>query len=838
MELQSIRLKGFKGIRHGLGLDQIELDLSGLNGLIALTGHNGAGKTTLMEQLQPFPQVVSRPAPALKNHVYLRDSEKDLSFRLGGIDYRSLVKIDAQSGRAEGYLWKNGQPMVDGKISSFTKAVEDLFGSPELFFSSVFAAQGAAKVSDLKPAEFKRIMAEFLRLDRYFGWEKTAKDAEARIMQAIAAIDRDTDKAWIAISATDDPEVRRTSNTNKLENLKNQKGWTEHMVETVQSDIDEARTRAAEAKALATTLEAERQRLADIDRRIEAQREAGAKKIRDAENAAKDTAGAVGVLETVLLRAEEIEAAADEAKKARATLSVLEKEREVCFRGIRVADDIIHEMRGKHQRARAEKEKRLEDLRSEYAELSEKHNNAQRNVDRIAAARGALVAGSKCTSLDAEIKHLQRQASDLEKRGTVSCKVCETSLACNSQDCAFIQSALDAAEALPGKIAERDAEAARIKTEGYRLETEQAENDKILSGAKAALDQNIVRGQEARAALVKLTDEQGVEIGAQEFRRSEIKKDADSLSERIERVRAEVDSIETQAAEIDQIRAARERLPEARAALAKAETTLADIRNEADEALNVLYEDRARAQAGVNDLEARINADIDKEIQALAEKLDGHKKSLREIEESISETRAAMATIEADARRVKELQGEIENLRFRRGRLVEEAAEWTYLKNATGANGLRALEIDATAPLIARYANDLLTATYGPAHSLELRTQDDDGREVLLPVVTREDGSSEIIGQFSGGEKTWDLKALRLALTLVAKQKSGRDFRTAFADEEDGALDLEAATAFINMYREFLKLGGFGSIFFISHKPECVGLADHRIVFNGGVHVE
>jgi DNA repair exonuclease SbcCD ATPase subunit len=132
----------------------------------------------------------------------------------------------------------------------------------------------------------------------------------------------------------------------------------------------------------------------------------------------------------------------------------------------------------------------------------------------------------------------------------------------------------------------------------------------------------------------------------------------------------------------------------------------------------------------------------------------------------------------------------------------------------------------------------LLAATYGPAHSLELRTQDDEGREVLLPVVTRSDGSSEIIGQFSGGEKTWDLKALRLALTLVAKQKSGRDFQTAFADEEDGALDLEAAKAFIAMYREFLRLGGFGSIFFISHKPECVGLADHRIVFNGGIHVE
>lgn len=837
MKLESIRLRGFKGIRHGLGVDQIELDLSGLTGLIALTGQNGAGKTTLMEQLQPFPQVVSRPNPALKNHVYLRDSEKELSFWLNGLQYRTLVKIDAQSGRAEGYLWENGNPMVDGKISSFTKAIEDLFGSPDLFFSSVFAAQGASKISDLKPAEFKKLMGEFLRLDRYFDWEKAAKEAEVINVRAITGLDRNIERAESSLSAIEDPDTRRQAATNKLENLKNQKGWTEHMIETVQSDIDEARTRAAEAKALATTLEGERQRLADIDRRIEAQREAGNKKIRDAENFAKDAAGAVGMLESVLMRAEEIEAAAEGAKKARATLADLEKEREACFRGIRAVDDILHEMRGKHQKDRAEKEAALEELRSEHAELSEKYNEAQRNVDRIAHERSALVGGSKIPALEAEIKALERQAKDLERRGTVKCS-CQTEFACNSTDCAFIKSALAAADALPDKYAERDAEAQRIKIDGNRLKMEQAENDRILAEAKAALDKNIIRGREAKAALVKLTDEQSVEINSQEFRRNEIKKDADGLAQKIERTQAEIANLETRAAEIDQIKAARERLPEARGALSNAENYLADVMAEAEEALSVLYEDRSRAQASVTDLESRINANIDAEIDRLSAVLGAKKSELRDIDAAISETRAALATIEADARRVKELQGEIENLRFRRGRLVEEAAEWAYLKNATGANGLRALEIDATAPLISRYANDLLTATYGPAHSLELRTQDDDGREVLLPVVTREDGSSEIIGQFSGGEKTWDLKALRLALTLVAKQKSGRDFRTAFADEEDGALDLEAATAFIAMYREFLKLGGFGSIFFISHKPECVGLADHRIIFNGGVHVE
>jgi exonuclease SbcC len=838
MELQGIRLKGFKGIKHGLGVDQIELDLSGINGLIALTGANGAGKTTLMEQMQPFPQVVSRPNPALKNHVYLRDSEKDLSFRLNGHDYRSLVKIDAQSGRAEGYLWQDGQPMVDGKITSFTKAIEGLFGSPELFFSSVFAAQGAAKVSDLKPAEFKRLMGEFLRLDRYFEWEKTAKEAEARITRAITGLDRGIERGFQSLASFEDPAARRKAATNKLENLQHQKGWTDRMIEVVQSDIDEAKTRAAEANAIVATLETERHRLADINQRIETQKVVGGQKIRDAENAAKDAAAAVGALKNILLSAEKIETAANELKQSRADLSELEMEREKCLQGVRAADLAIENLRASKSREIERLEKVLEGLRSVFDDRQRRKNELERAVDRIANARGALVASSQLVRLESEIKSLDRQAKDLERRGTVSCTACNTGFACNSHDCAFIQSALTAAETLPAKIAERDAEAQRIKIEGEKLLVEQKANDADLADAKRLLAENITAGKETKASLSGAKDRLAAELQDAESSRRTIQADVDALSAKIADRRAIIADLEALAAKIDEIMAANHRLPEAHAALSAAQNRMETVNAEVDELLNGLYRDRSSAQTIVTDLEARIDQGIDIEIAALTEKLEGHKKSLRKIDEAISETRADLATIEADAKRVAEINDEIETLVYRRGKLVVDASEWAYLKNATGANGLRALEIDATAPLISRYANDLLSATYGPAHSLELRTQDDEGREVLLPVVTRSDGSSEIIGQFSGGEKTWDLKALRLALTLVAKQKSGRDFQTAFADEEDGALDLEAAKAFIAMYREFLRLGGFGSIFFISHKPECVGLADHRIVFNGGIHVE
>lgn len=53
----SLTLKGFKGIRSGLGRDEIMLDLEALIGdaqLVAIAGSNGRGKTTIMDNLHPL----------------------------------------------------------------------------------------------------------------------------------------------------------------------------------------------------------------------------------------------------------------------------------------------------------------------------------------------------------------------------------------------------------------------------------------------------------------------------------------------------------------------------------------------------------------------------------------------------------------------------------------------------------------------------------------------------------------------------------------------------------------------------------------------------------------
>lgn len=89
MQPLRLTLKGFRGIRDGLGRDEITLDLERLAdgaNLIAIVGANGSGKSTIMDCLTPFMGLPSRVALAgaggfsYYDHVYLPESVKDLTW--------------------------------------------------------------------------------------------------------------------------------------------------------------------------------------------------------------------------------------------------------------------------------------------------------------------------------------------------------------------------------------------------------------------------------------------------------------------------------------------------------------------------------------------------------------------------------------------------------------------------------------------------------------------------------------------------------------------------------------------------------------------------------------
>src|SRR5437762_5494444 len=182
----SLTLKGFRGIRYGLGRDVIDLDFEQLAGdakLVAIVGRNGRGKTTLMDNMTPFPTMPSRAGAdglggfSYYDQVCLPESSKDLVWKHGGQRYRSqlVFRLNGKK-KTEAFLHvrrsDSWQPMrlddgtvSDGKFDTYVQCVERILGSAETFFTSVFAAQGRRQLSAYKNAEIKTLLADLLGLD-------------------------------------------------------------------------------------------------------------------------------------------------------------------------------------------------------------------------------------------------------------------------------------------------------------------------------------------------------------------------------------------------------------------------------------------------------------------------------------------------------------------------------------------------------------------------------------------------------------------------------------------------------------------------------------------------
>ena len=149
-------------MKDGLGIEEVSLDFGALHGIVALIGRNGAGKSTTLEMMQPFRELPSRKI-SLKDAFFLRDSYRDVTFEFNGKLYRSLVTVDAQSGKSDGFLWENGEPLSkEGKVSQHDEKLIEILGSPEFFFKSVFSPAEAESLLSLRPAARKDFFVEFL----------------------------------------------------------------------------------------------------------------------------------------------------------------------------------------------------------------------------------------------------------------------------------------------------------------------------------------------------------------------------------------------------------------------------------------------------------------------------------------------------------------------------------------------------------------------------------------------------------------------------------------------------------------------------------------------------
>jgi len=122
---------------------EVEVDFRKLpDSIIAVVGENGAGKSFFIESVfaalyRTFP---SRPS-GLYKFCQGTNAQIDYEFSHNGTNYHSILNINAVKLQMEAFLYRNGEPLNDGKNSTFDAAAEKEFGSSKQILASVFACQ-------------------------------------------------------------------------------------------------------------------------------------------------------------------------------------------------------------------------------------------------------------------------------------------------------------------------------------------------------------------------------------------------------------------------------------------------------------------------------------------------------------------------------------------------------------------------------------------------------------------------------------------------------------------------------------------------------------------------
>jgi exonuclease SbcC len=815
MKLIDLKLKGFIGLNKGMGLDEISLPLADLSGLVAFDGPNGRGKTTILENMQPFRTFASRRG-TLKKHCFAKDSQKELTFEYNGDIIRTLIKMDAQTTRAdEGFIWVNDKPLVDGKPTSYDKAIKEIFGSPNLFFWSIFCAQNSKKLTDLTTGKMKELFTEFLRLDRYAGYEDTVKQALGMV-QGIG-------QGAIQNAQYFKNELEKYEGIRPDEIIKDEGEALEanqHSLEKLQNEIERIRTGIEDAKAEIT---------------------ANALKLKNKEAIAQDLIAAKdGLIELINEKAHKQTSIGNQLDKVQVQITethkILEGAEEIkqaserCF----ALDTKIKGLAGEIEAGR----KAQDDMQSEINNLNQavvekmrihdecKNSELVRKADENLAALRQRLTDVQETSIEADpdLIRMRAEHGHLVKQ---SLALDEKDAECISETCGLIVDAIkskkDAAELLDNMAKYT---AAWIDSHAESIEEIQVKLSEGINHLAALQEKHkaeIIEAEKnlaAARAKVKIVEDDlnpiQASIGVKGAQKKTIQVEFDNLTPLAKKI-----------VELDIAAASLSRLEEQEDAVKRQNAEV-----ELEYSAKTLAQEKV-----VTDLATRIgaikfNKDAEDAWQRLVETLKARQGTEERLAKAIRNSENKILDATRLAETIKGLQLDLSKVEAAQGIVTGELVQWEYLKAACGKKGLQALEIDGVSPVIEQYANDLLISTFGPMNTIRFETQDEDLKEVLNIIVMDPDGTETMLENKSGGEAVWILKSLRLALTLLSKEKGGRDFRTVLMDEEDGALSPANAVKFIGLYRSMMDIGGFDTCFYISHKQEAVNLANHRLIFS------
>ncbi len=423
-----LHAEGFQGIRQGLGLDRLDVDLSNLEGVVALTGDNGRGKSTFLGLLQPWPWL-----PDHGGDIYRQvhgPAVKELEFEVAGEAWKSVVVVDPRKKRTKAeLLMKNGEGWIPaevdgirstGTMKTYLALLERIICPPDLFFRAAFRAQNARSLAQLSPAEAKSVFVSALDLPLI---EEIGKKA-SRVKNALA------DRASVHEEQAETLKKEIEALTAKLEKAKTLELQIPHAKrnlaearkahERAMKDLAEARAKAVAMKEAQQRYDASRKRLKEArERKTELESEIKKAEL-DAEKKTKDAIKSIDEAKTTLGREEKARAAERRLKDAEKLLAEMEKESEKVRKEAADLDET--------RKSLAEMEKSLGKLLARMEYLKQRGQDLNRSakvLDQVPCAGDtkdacpllseARKAATDIEPMRKEYKKLRAETEELEK---------------------------------------------------------------------------------------------------------------------------------------------------------------------------------------------------------------------------------------------------------------------------------------------------------------------------------------------------------------------------------------------------------------------------------------
>lgn len=801
MRYESIRIRG-------LGqFDDVELDLTELTGLVAVTGPNGAGKSTLLELLAGGS--CYRQCPTRGSLVKLAGGRRDglLEVRVaGGATYTLKHFLDGVSGKSEASVTNGqGQAVLETtKVREFDAWAAKHLMPPEVLYSGAVAVQGRRGFLDLTPGDRKGM---FLRAIGNEHLEAKADKARERAREARRDVE-------VAERATEDERAR-----------------TGDLAEA-QGALDEARRVADEATetvtALRAVLEVLRVRGADGEKAVEdrkrraavqARRNATDKRLADLNERLKNN-------RMLLDQAEEIRGAVSRETKTGQAVEKAKADHVTADREVVAAEARLDTAKAAEQRA-ADMVRQRDERVSGIEERLADEDDVLAAVKALPTLRQTVLGLERMLD-DAEAS--VAQANDLIIHGK------DTRIVNLRTGLAGINDSFDEDHELRAKAratldgddeAQKAQDTAPVELDGRRLH---------LANVRQSLTEarDLVAEGERFAALAP-----GLETARAEL--AEAEKGLTAVEESLEAARK--DSLVADGERAD----AQKVLDDAAGILSAAETekrsvpmkliALAPKLATAEDRVEQLTPDIAAAQKDLNAVDAELDELPDaSDVEPVTEGMIAEaEKRLERGEDVAGRAGVSIGTTQALVTRAEEGAARIAELVMEERAAAERYSDWERLSQDLGRDGLQAYEIDAAVPELNAICCDLLHSCHGPRFTTEVTTKrlDSKGKRELegldVRVIDTEKGRDDMAETYSGGELGIVGEALALGITQISCRRAGLERPSIVRDESGAALDPENTRAYISMLRRAMNAMGAQHVLLVSHQPGMVELCDSRI---------